>query len=85
MIRYKDGMLYTGITTNVERRLVEHAGNGTKGAKCLRGKSPLIPVMKKKIGNKGLALQIEAKVKKLPKVKKEMLVNGKIKIKELWK
>jgi len=36
--------------------------------------------MKKRIGNKSLALKIEAKVKKLSKAKKELLVDGKIKI-----
>jgi len=39
--------------------------------------------MKKRIGNKSLALKIEAKVKKLSKVKKELLVDGKIKIRDI--
>ena len=42
-------------------------------------------VMKKKIGSKGMALKIEAKVKKLLKIKKEMLVDGKIKIRDIKK
>ncbi|MDN3513345.1 MAG: GIY-YIG nuclease family protein [Candidatus Brocadia sp.] len=83
VIRCKHGNLYTGITTNVERRLAEHTGNHNKGAKYLRGKTPLTLVMKKKMRSKGMALQIEAKVKKLPKMKKEMFVEGKIKVKEL--
>ena len=41
--------------------------------------------MKKKIGNKSLALKIEAKVKKLSKVEKELLVEGKIKIRDIKK
>ena len=85
VIRCKLGKLYTGITTDVDRRFAEHTGNGSKGAKSLRGKSPLILVMKKKIGSKGKALRLEAKIKKLPKTEKELLVEGKIKIKELWK
>lgn len=85
VIRCKLGKLYTGITTDVDRRFAEHAGNGKKGAKSLRGKSPLILVMKKKVGSKGKALKLEAKIKKLPKIEKELLVEGKIKIKELWK
>ncbi|MDG6026905.1 MAG: GIY-YIG nuclease family protein [Candidatus Brocadia sp.] len=83
VIRCKHGRLYTGITTDVKRRFAEHTGNGKKGAKCLRGKAPLTLVVKKKIGSKSLALKTEAKVKKLPKIKKEMFVEGKIKIKEL--
>ncbi|MFO0794849.1 MAG: GIY-YIG nuclease family protein [Candidatus Brocadiaceae bacterium] len=85
VIRCKYGKLYTGITTDVKRRFAEHAGNDKKGAKCLRGKTPLTLVMKKKMGSRSMALKMEAKVKRLPKIKKEMLVDGKIKVSELWK
>ena len=85
VIRCKHGKLYTGITTDVERRFAEHTRNDKKGAKYLRGKTPLTLVMKKKIGSRSMALKIEARVKKLPKIKKEMFVVGKIKVKEIWK
>ena len=85
VIRCKNGRLYTGITTDVGRRFAEHASNDKKRAKCLRGKAPLTLVMKKKIGSRSMALQIEARVKKLPKIKKEMFVDGKIKIREIVK
>lgn len=83
VIRCKHGKLYTGITTDVERRFTEHTSNDKKCAKSLRGKTPLTLVMKKKIGSKGMALKMEAKVKKLPKIKKEMFVMGKIKLREI--
>ncbi len=83
LIRCKHGQLYTGITTDVERRFEEHKSHDKKGSKYLRGKAPLRLVMKKRIGNKSLALKIEAKVKKLSKVKKELLVDGKIKIRDI--
>lgn len=84
LIRCKQGRLYTGITTDVERRFAEHAGNDDKkGSKYLRGKAPLTLVMKKRIGSRSMALKIEAKVKKLSKTKKEMLIDGKIKIGEI--
>ncbi|KAA0245208.1 MAG: GIY-YIG nuclease family protein [Candidatus Brocadia sp. AMX2] len=60
-------------TSDVERRFAEHTRNDKKGAKYLRGKAPLALVMKK------------AKVKKLSKIKKEMFVDGKIKVREIWK
>ncbi len=85
LIRCKHGRLYTGITTDVERRLEEHKSSDKKRSKYLRGKAPLILVMKKKIGSKSLALKIEAKVKKLAKVEKELLVDGKIKIRDIKK
>ncbi len=83
LIRCKHGRLYTGITTDVERRLEEHKSSDKKGSKYLRGKTPLRLVMKKKIGSKSLALKIEAKVKRLSKIKKELLVEGKIRIMDL--
>ncbi|MBI4683479.1 MAG: GIY-YIG nuclease family protein [Nitrospirae bacterium] len=83
MIRCKDGSLYTGITTDVKRRFEEHHGDDGKGSKYLRGKAPLKLVLKKKIGSRSLALKVEDKVKKLTKTKKEMFVEGKIKIREM--
>ncbi len=83
LIRCRNGRLYTGITTNVERRFEEHKSGDKKGSKYLRGKTPLTLVLKKRVGNRSMALKIEAKVKKLPKTKKELLVDGKIKIREI--
>jgi putative endonuclease len=85
LIRCKHGRLYTGITTDVERRFEEHKSSNRKGSKYLRGKAPLKLVMKKKIGSKSLALKIEAKVKKLTKIKKELLVDGKINVRDIKK
>jgi putative endonuclease len=85
LIRCKNGRLYTGITIDVERRFAEHESGDKKGSKYLRGKAPLKLVMKKRVGDRSMALKVEAKVKKLPKTKKELLVGGKIKIREIKK
>ena len=85
LIRCKHGRLYAGITTDVERRFAEHKSRDKKGSKYLRGKAPLKLVMKKEIGSKSMALKIEAKVKKLSRVKKELLIDGKLKIRDLKK
>jgi putative endonuclease len=85
LIRCRNGRLYTGITTDVARRFEEHESGDKKGSKYLRGKAPLKLVMKKKVGDRSMALKIEAKVKKLPKIKKELLIDGKIKIREIKK
>ena len=85
LIRCRNGRLYTGITTDVERRFEEHESGNKKGSKYLRGKAPLKLVMKKRVGNRSMALKVEAKVKKLPKTKKELLVDGKIKMREIKK
>jgi putative endonuclease len=73
LIRCKGDQLYTGITTNIERRLAEHQSG--KGAKYLRGKTPLQLIFQQKIGSRSEALKIEAAVKKWPKVEKEKMIN----------
>ena len=72
MVRCRDGKLYTGIATNVDRRFAEHQSG--KGAKYLRGRAPLKLAFKKRIGSRSLALKVERLIKRLPKNKKEMVV-----------
>ncbi|MCZ6670962.1 MAG: GIY-YIG nuclease family protein [Acidobacteria bacterium] len=74
MVRCRTGTLYTGIAIDVSRRLEEHRKNGRKGAKYLRGRGPLELVLKSLIGSRGLALMVEDRIKKLPKSRKEQLV-----------
>jgi putative endonuclease len=74
IIKCHDGSLYTGISTNVGRRFSEHQGKGDAGSKYLKGKGPLSLVFEKKVGSKSLALKVESKIKKLPKAKKESLM-----------
>ncbi|MBL0712293.1 MAG: GIY-YIG nuclease family protein [Desulfosarcina sp.] len=74
LVRCRDGSLYTGITTDVDRRLKEHQAN--LGAKYLRGRGPLVLVFQEKIGAKRLAFQVERAVKRWPKSKKEQLVRS---------
>ena len=70
LLRCADGSLYTGIATDVLRRLAEHA-DGEKGAKYLRGRGPLELVFHQEIGDRSLATKIEHRVKRLPKACKE--------------
>jgi len=73
IVRCRDGALYTGIATDVVRRIAEHAQNG-KGAKYLRGKGPLRLVLVMAIGSRERALRVEGRIKKLPKARKEELI-----------
>jgi putative endonuclease len=83
MVRCRGGNLYTGIATDVERRLAEHRTG--KGAKCLRGRGRLKLVYKQRIGSRGSALKIERLIKKWPKEKKERLVASGIGIEEMMR
>jgi len=65
IIRCNNGNLYTGISTDVARRLAQHESG--KGAKFLRGKGPLELVYQKKIGSRSDALKAESTIKKLTK------------------
>lgn len=68
LIETASGALYTGITTDVQRRLGEHSAG--RGAKALRGKGPLSLVHHEEVGTRSDALKLEAAVKRLPAVKK---------------
>jgi putative endonuclease len=69
LVRCRDGSLYTGIATDVARRLAEHE-DGVKGAKYLRGKGPLTLVFKQEIGDRSLASKIESRIKRLTSAEK---------------
>lgn len=72
ILRCKDNTLYTGITTNVEKRLQQHRSG--KGAKYTRGRAPLELVYQEVCKNHTEALKREAFVKKLTRKDKEALI-----------
>ena len=72
LLRCADGSLYTGIATDVSRRLAEHV-ESDKGAKYLRSRGPLELIFHQEIGDRSLALRIEHRVKRFPKAHKEDL------------
>ena len=74
IIRSADGSLYTGITTDVQRRLNEHRIGGRKGSKYLRGKGPLKLEWSVPAATRSCALKAERQIKKLPKSAKEILI-----------
>ena len=73
MLRCGDGSLYTGIATDVPRRLAEHR-QGRKGARCLRGRKPLTLVFCSEVGDRSLATRAEMRVKRLDRNAKEQLI-----------
>ncbi len=72
LIRCRDGSLYTGIATDVERRFRAHVAG--RGSRYLRGRGPLRLVLQRSIGPQGVALRLEHRVKKLSKERKEALL-----------
>jgi len=68
-----DGSIYTGITTNLERRFAEHE-TGKRGAKFTRAKKPVRFLHFEEYGNRSLASKREAEIKAWPRAKKMKLV-----------
>lgn len=62
ILRCGDGSLYTGITTDLGRRIDQHR-QGT-GAKYTRGRGPLQLEAKRRFASKSVASQVEARVKR---------------------
>jgi putative endonuclease len=74
VLRAKNGSLYTGVATDVDRRLAEHEKARGKGAKSLRGRGPLRLAYRRPVGSRTLALRVEHGIKRLSKIEKEQLV-----------
>ena len=84
LLRCADGSFYTGITTDVSRRISEHE-QGTRGAKYLRGRAPFELVYQRAVGDRSVATRIEYCVKQLSRSEKENLQRLPARIDELLK
>ena len=72
ILRCKDGSLYTGITTDVDKRLEAHRAG--RGAKYTRGRAPLELVYREECGDHSTALRREMEIKALPREEKLKLI-----------
>ncbi len=75
IIKTIDEKLYTGITTDVERRYKEHFTKG-KQAKFFRSSPPEMLVFVCSQGSRSQASKLEAKIKKLKRQDKMMLITS---------
>ena len=71
-----DDTLYTGITTDVERRVSEHNSNDSLGARYTRGRRPVKLVYSEEVGSRSEAAKLEAELKKLKREAKLALIRG---------
>ena len=74
IVECADNTLYTGITTDLSRRLDEH-NNSKNGAKYTRAHRPVKIVYEKKFRNRSTATRAESKIKKLTRTQKLDLIN----------
>jgi len=70
MLRCADGSLYTGITTDVARRVAEHNGDSGLGARYTRSRRPVALVYAEPADNRAAASRREAAIKRLDRARK---------------
>ena len=72
MLRCRTGQLYTGCTTDLERRLREH--NSGTGSKFTRSRLPVTVVYKEEVEGRSEALRRERAIKSMKASAKRLLV-----------
>ena len=74
IVRCKYGTLYSGYTINIEKRLKLH--NEGKGAKYLRGRTPIELVYTKRFSTLSAALKHEKALKRLSAAEKQNIITS---------
>jgi predicted GIY-YIG superfamily endonuclease len=72
VVRCADETLYTGVTTDVKRRLAEH--NDGCGARYTRSRGPVALVYREKAVDRSAALKREHAIKRMTLVDKQKLI-----------
>jgi putative endonuclease len=75
IIEASDGSLYTGVTTDIERRFGEHR-QGRRGARFFNGRQPLRVVYREHGHSRSSACRREAEIKKLSRGEKQQLIRS---------
>lgn len=74
MVRCADDTLYTGVTTDIARRVAEH--NSVRAAKYTRARQPVVLVYTEPHESRSAACVRENAIKKLSRTQKQMLCGG---------
>ena len=70
-----DGTFYTGIATDVERRLREHNAGGRTGARYTRSRRPVVLWHTEQVEDRAAAARREAAIKKMTRAQKQALAS----------
>ena len=82
IVRCADGSYYTGIATDVARRIAEHE-ESPRGAKYLKGRGPLTLEYSEIVGDRGSASKLEYRIKQLSRLDKKALIDGRMPLSDL--
>ncbi|MBD3670166.1 MAG: GIY-YIG nuclease family protein [Gammaproteobacteria bacterium] len=74
ILKCADDSLYTGITVDLARRLDEHNGNKSLGARYTRSRRPVTLAYSETADSRATAATREAAIKKLNRRQKEQLI-----------
>jgi len=74
ILKCNDLTLYTGISTDLKRRIDEH-NHSSIGARYTRGRRPVKLVYSKKFNSRSLATKEESRIKKLSRSEKTQLIS----------
>jgi len=75
VLRCADNSLYTGITTDISRRVNEHNNDNNKGARYTRARRPVSLAYQELCENRAAASKREYQLKKMSRAKKLSLLN----------
>jgi len=75
IVECADGSLYTGITTDIKRRLLEH-NYSFKSAKYTRSRRPVRMVWYKEVANRSEASKEEYRIKRLKRKEKLKIIES---------
>jgi putative endonuclease len=73
MVRCADDTLYTGIASDIERRLQEHNA-GQRGAKYTRARRPVTLVYTEAVADRSAAARREVELRRMSRQEKEALI-----------
>jgi len=74
ILKCSDGTFYTGITTDVKRRIKEHNGEAKGGAKYTRVRAPVKLVHYEEYKNRSTATKREHEIKQLSREEKRIII-----------
>lgn len=73
LLRCNDDSLYTGATTDLQRRLRQH-NHGSDGARYTRSRRPVTLAYAETVEDRATALRREYQIKQLPRSEKQALI-----------
>jgi predicted GIY-YIG superfamily endonuclease len=74
IVRCRDRTLYTGVTTDADKRVAEH--NRGRGARYTRSRLPVELVHLEAAADRATALRREREIKRMPSAAKRRMISG---------